>query len=52
MKKHSKKIFAALALILALACALTACAPAAASSGNTDSRASEAPASSKTDESR
>ena len=50
MKKHSKKIFAALALILALACALTACAPAAASSGNTDSRASEAPASSKADE--
>ncbi len=50
MKKHSKKIFAALALILALACALTACAPAAASSGNAESRASEAPASSKADE--
>ena len=50
MKKHSKKIFAALALILALACALTACAPAAASSGNAESKVSEAPASSKADE--
>ena len=51
MKKHSKKIFAALALILALACALTACAPAAASSGNTGSKAdSTAPTESKTPE--
>ena len=50
MKKHSKKIFAALALILALACALTACAPAAASSGNAESKASEAPVSSKAEE--
>ena len=50
MKKHSKKFFAALALILALACALTACAPAAASSGNAESKASETPASSKVDE--
>ena len=50
MKKHSKKIFAALALILALACALTACAPAAASSGKTESKASEVPASSKAEE--
>ena len=50
MKKHSKKFLAVFATILALACALTACAPAAASSGNTDSRASEAPASSKADE--
>ena len=50
MKKHSKKFFAALALILALACALTACAPAAASSGNAESKASETPVSSKAEE--
>ena len=50
MKKHSKKILAVFAMVLALACVLTACAPAAASSGNTGSKASEAPASSKADE--
>ena len=49
MKKHSKKILAVFAIVLALACVLTACAPAAASSGNTGSKASEAPASSKAD---
>ena len=49
MKKHSKKILAVFAMVLALACVLTACAPAAASSGNTGSKASEAPASSKAD---
>ena len=49
MKKHSK-FFAALAVILMLACMMTACAPAATSSGKTESKASEIPASSKADE--
>lgn len=46
MKKHSKKILAVFAMVLALACALTACAPAASSSGNAESQGSLAPASS------
>ncbi len=50
MKKHSKKFLAVFATILALACVLTACAPAATSSGKTESEASEAPASSKAPE--
>lgn len=49
MKKHSK-FFAALAVILMLACMMTACAPAATSSGKTESKASEIPTSSKADE--
>ena len=50
MKKHSKKIFAVLAMVLVLACAMTACAPAAASSGNASQANSTAPAESKAPE--